>query len=1220
MLARRRSLADELADATATQPLAAFGPHAGRLDRDLALLNPRLRARAAPSPPAHLPTPSPPAPPTTLVAHRTVLDHKTVVTTYQYRPDPAAHPKQPYPQQHLQLQHPHARSWAAPSPPATPPTAPTIALDDYSDFLDDHDADVHDVPPSAVRLSDELFGRDPHWGRAKGPVPSDEDECGRPIPLHLASDSDLDTHNAPSEHGHDTDADQDSDLYDEVSFYSDDEYDDEEEEEDDLERQDHDSAESRSSQPVTASLPGIGGRAPQPPLSSDDAVPTIPLAAIFRLPRTSSPALPTSAPSTASSSSSSTRATWPPVGPAPVASRPPPFPVSEPYLPTTPALPTATLAPIPTDSTTTVAASPALPAFTSLEDELVDAECKAFENLLSRVTRQIQDLRASDEKLVNHINAIDSWRSTAAVVTTDMDAARANAAGAQAKPSPIMPAGVNDRRAFQSPRRPRESSSEPSKGWSSEPRPAVRENRTLDRTARWLREQTYRLVHHVGTCMRRRDLLEALSAIRTLPRLGSLESRFLTTLGGNIASVPVLTQDPRDAWSTMVAELVDRTEHDMDPTTWDDARVWRPPVTFAAALARGVGRRQLVSHQHQVVSIMQQLALSVHGDQGDDAVDATGALVFMLTNVGRHVDAIAVYDRVPPHARSLKLMGTVASAYAANGDPQGVRDLMVAAVDAGHLPRPSDNFFLNLALINASAAAGHAEGALAALRDVTAQLPPRGGADAPWPHADKASAVEIEPERRPELFERVLYFASKESKYAVAESAQQLAHEFSVALNATSVCALMNLALTADNVAGAVAYWDDWMRDHSDYLLPRQQRRDVNSPPPNAPLVQTAIEALFRAKRFDDLRALHHDAVTAHRLRVLVLTGPYFTRVIKAMHAIYGYDAALSAFEEMKSLGLAPHPAQTAFLEYVHPDQVRERRKRVRSAKSPTSATPDFGTDPAEVTDAPVKWGQVRTGESPATAAEIELNTAIRAALYVGDLSRAYALLTDRVKAHAASKAPGAPVQSSTIGLFLEHFASHGNVDAMDKMLARAKEIGVYDVTANPVVRAVLVKGFSRGKRYDRVFAEWDAIVRDGVVPVAALQSSVLDACGFARDEARLDQVVKQLQDAPWGGHNVNVWTSAVEAYCRQHRIADAVRVARDVVPSKGLSPDRKLVGTLLTVEPDVNRPLEKMEVLRYLASLGENLIQYLYRPHVRPALEKAGLNRFWPLPDTACR
>ncbi|KNE54533.1 hypothetical protein AMAG_00503 [Allomyces macrogynus ATCC 38327] len=442
MLARRRSLADELADATAAQPLAAFGPHAGRLDRDLALLNPRLRARAAPSPPAHLPTPSPPAPPTTLVAHRTVLDHKTVVTTYQYRPDPAAHPKQPCPLQHQQLQHPHARSWAAPSPPATPPTAPAVALDDYSDFLDDHDADVHDVPPTAVRLSDELFGHDPLWLRAKGPVPSDEDECGRPIPLHLASDSDFDTYDAPSEHGLDTDADQDSDLYDEVSFYSDDEYDDEEEkeEEDDLELQDHDSVESQSLQPVMVSAPSIDC-ALQPPLSSDDAVPTIPLSAIARL-RTPSPALPTPAPLTASSSSSSTRAAWPPVGPAPVASRPPPFPVSEPYLPTTPALPTATLAPIPTHSTTTaMAASPALPSFTSLEDELVDAECKAFENLLSRVTRQIQDLRASDEKLVNHINAIDSWRSTAAVANTELDTARAANEGS-AKPSPIMPAGV----------------------------------------------------------------------------------------------------------------------------------------------------------------------------------------------------------------------------------------------------------------------------------------------------------------------------------------------------------------------------------------------------------------------------------------------------------------------------------------------------------------------------------------------------------------------------------------------------------------------------------------------------------------------------------------------------------------------------------------------------------------------------------------------------------
>ncbi|KNE56181.1 hypothetical protein AMAG_02015 [Allomyces macrogynus ATCC 38327] len=781
----------------------------------------------------------------------------------------------------------------------------------------------------------------------------------------------------------------------------------------------------------------------------------------------------------------------------------------------------------------------------------------------------------------------------------------------------------NDRRAPKSSRQPREPLSESptrSHALSSESPSTARENRTLDRTARWLREQTYRLVHHVGTCMRKRDLPEALSAIRTLPRLGSLEPRFLTTLSGNIAAVPVLMQDPRDTWSTMVAELVDRTEHDMDPTTWDDARVWRPSLSFAAALARGVGRRQLVSHQHQVVHIMQQLDLTVAGDQAEDAVDATGALVFMLTNVARHVDAIAVYERVPPHARSLRLMGTAASAYAANGDPEGVRNLMAAAVEAGHMPQRSDNFFLNLALINASAAAGHAEGALAALRELTGHLPPRRSGDAPWPRTDISTLADIEPERRPELFERVLYFASKESKFAVAESAQELANDFNVALNATSVCALMNLALTADNVTGAVQYWDDWVRDHPDYLLPRRQRTDTTSPPPSAPLVQTAIEALFRAKQFNALRALHHDAVTAHRLRAIVLTGPYFTRVIKAMHAIYGYDAAVAAFEDMKALGLTPHPAQTAFLDFVHPDNARRRRKRARTDTTFAEPTMGMGTDPAEVKVAPVKWGQVRTGELPATAAEIKLNTAIRAALCVGDLKRAYACLADHVKAHAASGTPGAPVQSSTIGLFLEHFAAHGNVPAMDKILAEAERMGVRDVTANPVVRAVLVKGYSRGKRYDRVFAEWDAIVRDGVVPVAALQSSVLDACGFAGDQKRLDQVVKQLQEVPWGGHNVNVWTSAVEAYCRQHRVADAVQVARDVVPSKGLTPDRKLVGTLLTVEPDVNKPLEKMEVLQYLASLGEDLIQYLYRPHVRHALEKAGLAQHWPLPNSTAR
>ncbi|KNE56180.1 hypothetical protein AMAG_02014 [Allomyces macrogynus ATCC 38327] len=100
----------------------------------------------------------------------------------------------------------------------------------------------------------------------------------------------------------------------------------------------------------------------------------------------------------------------------------------------------------------------------------------------------------------------------------------------------------------------------------------------------------------------------------------------------------------------------------------------------------------------------------------------------------------------------------------------------------------------------------------------------------------------------------------------------------------------------------------------------------------------------------------------------------------------------------------------------------------------------------------------------------------------------------------------------------------------MDQILAQATQLGVRDVTSNPIVRGALVKGYSPRCQYGRVFAEWEAIVRDGVVPRAALQSSLLDACGIAGDRDRLDQAVKQLQDAPWGGHSVKGWTTEVEA------------------------------------------------------------------------------------------
>ncbi|KAJ3369131.1 hypothetical protein GGF31_005590 [Allomyces arbusculus] len=454
-----------------------------------------------------------------------------------------------------------------------------------------------------------------------------------------------------------------------------------------------------------------------------------------------------------------------------------------------------------------------------------------------------------------------------------------------------------------------------------------------------------------------------------------------------MATAPALTRDPRALWSIMIAEVVECTDRDMDPLTWDDSRTWKPPLIFAAALARA--------------------------------------------------------------------------------------------------------FFLNLAFMNASMTTGQTEAALAALREITARLPPRID-DTPWPRAEKGMSV------------------------------------------------LMNLALTADNAVGAAESWEDWMRDHLNYLLadrstgPGQLRRNV-------PLLQTAAEALWRDKRIDDLRALHDATVNAHRMQVMALTGGSFMSIIKAMHDIDEYDAAVAVLEEGKALGIVPHPVQLSFLGFLHPD--------------------DLGacTYSAVVTVAPNKWGQIWAGDNPPTALQVQLNKDIYAVLCRDDLPRALELLQDYVRAHTAAQTVGVPVQASTIGLFLKYFAVRG-------------------------------------------------------------KSSLLDTCGFSGDRDRLDQVVKQLQDAPRGGHNVNIWTSAVEAYCRQHWVADAVRVARDVVPSKGLKMDRKLVGTLLSVGKVANRPFGKMGVLWYLASLGERLIQFPHGPHVQAALEKAGLDRFCPLPDTTCR
>ncbi|ORZ32454.1 hypothetical protein BCR44DRAFT_115991 [Catenaria anguillulae PL171] len=158
----------------------------------------------------------------------------------------------------------------------------------------------------------------------------------------------------------------------------------------------------------------------------------------------------------------------------------------------------------------------------------------------------------------------------------------------------------------------------------------------------------------------------------------------------------------------------------------------------------------------------------------------------------------------------------------------------------------------------------------------------------------------------------------------------------------------------------------------------------------------------------------------------------------------------------------------------------------------------------------------------------------------------------------------------------------------MEKLLAFANRL---NVKSSPkwtrALVALRIKAYGFANRHADGFRIWDEALAEGIVPDSSTQSLILDSCGFVKSKARLVAIMDLLIREQWGGTDVNIWTSAVEAFCRMGDLESALNVVHKILPLKGLEPDAKMVGTLITVEPRLNRPLKDKRVWELVDRVG---------------------------------
>mmetsp|Transcript_66780 Transcript_66780/g.159765 ORF Transcript_66780/g.159765 Transcript_66780/m.159765 type:complete len:1049 (-) Transcript_66780:193-3339(-) len=152
---------------------------------------------------------------------------------------------------------------------------------------------------------------------------------------------------------------------------------------------------------------------------------------------------------------------------------------------------------------------------------------------------------------------------------------------------------------------------------------------------------------------------------------------------------------------------------------------------------------------------------------------------------------------------------------------------------------------------------------------------------------------------------------------------------------------------------------------------------------------------------------------------------------------------------------------------------------------------------------------------------------------------------------------------SITIGCMVEAVASNGDVDGAHELVQQLMEDELCREQVNAVIYCSVLKGYSRSRKMERVWAVWKEMLSHGISPSVVTFNAMIDAC--ARN-SNMEAVPGLLSDMKARGlaPNVITYSTMLKGCCMCGDLRGAFGVLDDMKSSTRLRPDEIMYNTLL--------------------------------------------------------
>jgi len=365
-----------------------------------------------------------------------------------------------------------------------------------------------------------------------------------------------------------------------------------------------------------------------------------------------------------------------------------------------------------------------------------------------------------------------------------------------------------------------------------------------------------------------------------------------------------------------------------------------------------------------------------------------------------------------------------------------------------------------------------------------------------------------------------------------------------------------------------------------------------------------------------------------------------FNTLIKAYLRAEGYDKARSLMAKMAGIGCAPnHVTYNEMINSLVRSEKESRRAMVwdvvdemkqagvqpnritcsillksLKAKSPqvdVTRTMDLTSSMVEPMDevllSSVVEACVRIGKPSLLTQKLEElqgknGVTVTGAHTFGSLIKAYGFAKDIDGAWRCWKEMRSQhirPTSITIGCMVEAVVSNGDVDGGYELITQLLEDPQCAEQVNSVVFGSVIKGYSRTRRMERVWAVFREMMSRGIEPSVATFNAVIDSCARnGRMDAlpELSQEMKARKLEP----NLITYSTMIKGYSQKGDMQSALQKLQELRQTSNLRPDEIVFNTLLDGCSSAGLVVESERLLAEMRSEGIQPSNYTLTVMVR--------------------